>query len=90
MMSPRVVFVVFAASYIHLILVDHPFFGFVPIPEDGCPSLYREVNDLHNKLLHAEELPESLDWRNYKGNQIGTITYATIIWTMESMYSHLS
>ena len=66
-MSPRIGLAVFAASFIPFILADHPFFGYVPIPEDERPSFYREGSDPHNKLLHAEELPESLDWRNYDG-----------------------
>ena len=66
-MSPEALLALFGAICSHLIRADHPNFGFVPIPEAERPSFYREGSDPHNKLLHAEDLPESLDWRDYDG-----------------------
>ena len=66
-MSPKLTLVVVTTTLFGLILADHPFFGFVPIPEAERPSYIREETDSANKQIHADDLPESLDWRDYEG-----------------------
>merc|ERR1719162_2974879 len=51
-----------------VVLSDHPFFGHVPIPDAERPSHIRDPTKTADQRLHREDLPNSLDWRDYEGN----------------------